>query len=199
MLIRSALILLATVLAIPAAAADFAIDTTHSSVDFKVGHMMVSKVRGSFDDFEGTIHLDPDDMTGSSVEVVIDVASIDTADEKRDEHLRSPDFFDAANHPKMTFSSTSVKKSGSGWVAVGDLTIRGTTRQVELPFEINGPITDPWGNQRIGVEIEPISVDRRDFGLTWSKVLETGGLLVGNEVEIELAVEAVGVTGESGS
>jgi polyisoprenoid-binding protein YceI len=197
MLTRCGVLLVAVAAAAPAGAADFAIDPTHSSVGFKVDHLVVSKVRGSFGRFEGTIHLDPDDVAKSTVEVTIDAGSIDTANDKRDQHLRSQDFLDAENHPEITFVSTSVRQSGAGYVAVGDLTIRGTTRQVELPFVVKGPIKDPWGNERIGVQVEPIKIDRRDFGLTWSQALEAGGLVVGDEVEIEIEVEAVGSAGPS--
>jgi len=183
--------LCAVLVALPGAAADFVIDTVHSSVGFKVNHMVVSNVRGSFDSFAGTIVLDQETIANSSVAVTIDVATIDTGNEKRDDHLRSADFFDAGSHPQITFASTSVTRSGAGHVATGDLTIRGVTRRVELPFVVNGPIVDPWGNQRIGVQVDPITIDRRDFGLTWSQALETGGLVVGNDVTIEIELEAV--------
>lgn len=184
--------------ALPVAAAEYTIDSVHSSVGFEVEHMVVSMVRGSFQTFEGAIALDENDLTKSSVEVTIDAASIFTANEKRDDHLRSADFFDAENHPKITFKSGSIRKDGEGYVAVGNLTIRGNTRLVELPFEIKGPIVDPWGNQRIGVQIEPVTIDRKEFGLMWSKALETGGLVVSDEVTIDLAVEAVAAKDEAG-
>ncbi|RLE21073.1 MAG: polyisoprenoid-binding protein [Acidobacteria bacterium] len=199
MLVRFILSILTLVVALPAAAGDFAIDTAHSSVGFKVAHLVVSKTRGSFQAFSGRIHLDEENIARSTVAVTIDVASLSTANEKRDEHLRSPDFFDVESHPQITFKSTSVKKSGSGHVAIGELTIRGVSHRVDLPFVVNGPITDPWGNQRIGVQIKPITIDRRDFGLTWSQALETGGLMVGNEIEIEIEVEAVQVKDSTGS
>jgi polyisoprenoid-binding protein YceI len=161
--------------------------------------MVVSTVRGSFGVFEGTISVDSEDLAKSSVEVKIDAASIDTANEQRDNHLRSADFFDVENHPEITFKSGSIKQVGDGFVAVGNLTIRGNTRLVELPFTVKGPIDDPWGNRRIGVQIEPITIDRKEFGLMWSKALETGGLVVGDEVTIELAVAAVSPKDESGS
>jgi polyisoprenoid-binding protein YceI len=153
--------------------------------------MVVSTVRGSFGEFGGTIYLDGEDLTKSSVEVTIDAASIDTANEQRDNHLRSADFFDVENHPEIAFKSGSIKKDGDRYIAVGNLTIRGNTRLVELPFTVKGPIDDPWGNRRIGVKIDPITIDRKEFGLMWSKALETGGLVVGDEVTIELAVAAV--------
>lgn len=191
MIMRLMFVLLSVALALPAGAADYSIDKTHSSVHFKVTHLVVSKVRGSFNNFQGTIDFNEEDITKSSVSVTIDADSIDTGNEKRDDHLRSADFFDVESFPTLTFKSTEVKKSGDGYVAVGNLTIRGNTHVVSLPFSINGPITDPWGNHRMGVEVEPVTIDRQEYGLTWSKALETGGLVVGNEVEIEIDVEAV--------
>jgi polyisoprenoid-binding protein YceI len=196
---KLSLIVLATLVALPVAATEFAIDMTHSSVGFKVAHMVVAKTRGSFQDFSGTIRLDENDLTKSSVEVTIETASIYTANEDRDNHLRSADFFDAENNPTITFTSGKIEKDGTGYIATGNLTIKGNTRLVELPFQLNGPITDPWGNRRIGVEIEPITIDRREFGLTWSKTIETGGLVVGDEVTIELEVEAVELKQEPGA
>lgn len=189
--IRTVTAVPAALAVLPAAADDFIIDATHSSVDFKVDHMVISKVRGSFQRLEGAIHLDRENIGNSKVEVAIDVSSIDTANQKRDDHLRSDDFFNAADYPRITFESTSVEKTAGGYLATGDLTIKGVTRRVELPFSINGPVVDPWGNERIGVEIQPITIDRRAFGLMWSQVLETGGLVVGNDVGIDLEVEAV--------
>jgi polyisoprenoid-binding protein YceI len=190
---------LAVLVAQPVSATEFTIDVAHSSVGFKVAHMVVSKTRGSFQDFAGTIRLDENDLSNSSVEVTIDAASIYTANEERDDHLRSPDFFDAENSPTIRFKSGRIEKNGKGFIATGNLTIKGSTRLVELPFQLNGPITDPWGNQRIGVEIEPITIDRREFGLTWSKTIEAGGLMVGDEVTIELEVEAVELKQEPGA
>lgn len=174
------------------AAETYVIDPTHSNVDFKVTHLMVSKVRGHFDTFEGAIQLDPSDVTKSSVEVAIDVASINTGNEDRDKHLRSPDFFDAEKYPRITFKSTSIEKSGdSSYVATGNLTIRDVTRKVALPFEMSGPVTDPWGNTRIGIEIEPVTIDRQDYGVSWSKAMDAGGVVVSDDVTLDLAAEAV--------
>jgi len=179
--------------AAPAVAADvFTIDPTHSNVGFKVTHMMVSKVRGGFTDFRGTIRLDADDMSRSSVEVTIRTASIDTGNPDRDTHLRSADFLDADQYPEITFASTRVEKNadGSGYVAHGELTVRGVTRDLSLKFSINGPVADPWGNRRIGIEIQPITINRQDYGVSWSKTLDTGGLVVSDQVTLDLAVEA---------
>jgi polyisoprenoid-binding protein YceI len=190
---RTALTLLvAAAVSVPAGAADtFVVDTAHTEIGFTVSHMVLSKVKGKFTDFEGTITHDPDDMTKSSVELTIQAASIDTNNDERDTHLRSPDFFDVDQNPLITFKSTEVAERGDGWVASGPFTMHGVTRQVELPFTITGIITDPWGNRRMGVEVEPFTLDRTDYGVSWSKTLDTGGLMVGHEVLVELSVQAI--------
>ena len=168
----------------------YAIDAGHSEIGFKVRHFTVSYVRGDFVTFEGAIRYNPDDLADSGVEVVIDAASIDTDHDQRDEHLRSPDFLDVANHSKLTFKSTKVEPGSDGEMMItGELTMRGVTKEVSFPFEMVGPITDPLGLQRIGVEGE-LTIDRRDWGLEWSRAMETGGLFVGHEVKIELSAEA---------
>jgi polyisoprenoid-binding protein YceI len=167
------------------------IDSAHSGVHFSVRHMVISKVRGAFDKWQGTIQFDEKDPTASRVSVRIDASSIDTREPKRDEHLRSADFFDVANHPEITFESTRVEKGKSDRYRVfGDLTIRGTTAEVELDAEYLGAGVDPWGNRRIGFHART-AISRKQFGLTWNQVLETGGVLVGDEVEIALDVQAV--------
>jgi polyisoprenoid-binding protein YceI len=179
------------VTAFGAQAADtYAIDSSHSSVGFAVKHMMISNVKGSFGNFEGTIVYDADNPAGSSVEFSLEVASIDTKNEKRDNHLRSDEFFDAANHPNITFKSSKVSMKGDKWVAAGDLTIRGVSKPVEIAFTINGPIQNPWGQTVIGFDITPLVVDRTEFGLNWNKALEAGGVVVGNDVTIDLQIEA---------
>jgi len=193
MFLKACAAVLSAAVAIPAMATEFAIDTAHSYVSFKVPHMVVSKTKGQFNDWSGTIKL-ADDVEKSSVEVTIQVASIDTANEDRDKHLRSADFFDVDKAPTITFKSRRVEKRGEKYVAYGDLTIKSTTKTVALNFKLNGPINDPWGNTRIGVEVEPLTIDRTEYGLTWSKAMETGGLVVGNDVTIELAVEAMAPT-----
>ncbi len=177
-------------LALPALAADWNLDTSHSSVTFEVRHMAIAKVKGGFGDFSGTITGEPGKPGTFSVEAVIQAASIDTGNEKRDEHLRSADFFDAATFPTITFRSTGVKMDGDEGTLTGELTMHGVTRPVEFELEYAGMVNDPWGNVRMGFSAEA-EIDRRDFGLTWSKALETGGLVVGNEVEIELEIEVV--------
>jgi polyisoprenoid-binding protein YceI len=171
------------------AAEKYTVDVTHSSVEFSVKHMMITNVKGSFDKFDATIMYDPENIENSSVEVSIDVSSIDTKDEKRDEHLRSEDFLDAANHPAITFKSNKIEKKGDQYVAVGDLTIRGVTKQVELPFELNGPITNPWGQQVMGVEID-FELNRKDYNVNWNKTLDSGGLVVSDDVKVEINMEA---------
>jgi polyisoprenoid-binding protein YceI len=166
------------------------IDSAHTEVEFAVKHMMISTVKGRFAEVSGTINLDEADLSGSSVEVDLDVASIDTRQEQRDEHLRSADFFDVENHPKITFRSRRVEAmGGGGFRVVGDLTIRGETREVVLEGTDEGRATDPWGNSKAGFTART-SIDRRDFGLTWNSALETGGVLVGNEIKITLEVQA---------
>ena len=172
------------------AADTFVIDSSHSSVGFSVKHMMISNVKGTFDNFEGTIMYDPDNPAGSSVEFSLEVASIDTRNEKRDDHLRSDEFFDAANHKHITFKSSKVSKKGDKWIAAGDLTIRGVTKPVEIAFTVNGPIQNPWGQTVMGFDITPLVIDRTEYGLNWSKTLEAGGVVVGDDVTLDLQIEA---------
>jgi polyisoprenoid-binding protein YceI len=165
------------------------IDPSHSEVSFKVRHLGISKTRGRFGSFRGDIVV-ADEPEQSRVAVEIDAASIDTKDAGRDEHLRSGDFFDAEAFPTLTFVTTGVQQQGSRWRVEGDLTIRGVTRPVVLETELVGVVTDPWGNERVGF-VASAALDREDFGLTWNTALETGGLLVGRTVQIDLEVEAV--------
>jgi polyisoprenoid-binding protein YceI len=168
---------------------EYAFDPSHSHVAFTVRHMVFSKVRGEFTKWSGTAKLDDGDLAKSVIEVDVDVASIDTHEEKRDGHLKSPDFFDVESHPRMTFRGTNVEYAGKGKLALtGDLTIRGTTHPVTLEVEELGRGKDPWGNQRVGFSART-SINRNDFGLKWNQVLEAGGLLVGEKVEIEIDVE----------
>ncbi len=169
---------------------EFAIDPVHSSVEFSVRHMMVTNVRGRFREFSGTILYDDKDITKSSVRVVIKTASIDTGNADRDNHLRSPDFFDAAKYPEITFVSTRIEKRGDEYVCIGTLTIRGVSREVAIPFRILGVVKDQRGNTRLGVEAG-LTINRLDYGVSWSRALEGGGLVVGNEVKIELNVQAI--------
>ncbi len=167
------------------------IDTTHSGIHFSVRHMVIAKVRGSFKQYSGTVTLDEQAPEHSAFSASIEAASIDTGVAQRDEHLRSADFFDAAQYPAITFQSTKVERAGKGQLKVtGNLTIRDITREVVLDVEELGAGKDPWGNARVAYEAKT-SVDRRDFGLTWNQALEAGGVLVGEKVEISVEVQAV--------
>jgi polyisoprenoid-binding protein YceI len=166
------------------------VDVSHSAIHFWVRHMVISKVHGRFARWSGAIALDEQDLTRSSVHVRIEAASIDTQVADRDAHLRSPDFLDVAVHPEIAFTSRRVEKAGEGFRVVGDLTLHGVTREVALEAELNGIGKDPWGNTRAGFSART-ALDRRDFGLVWNAALETGGVLVGEKVEITIELEAV--------
>jgi polyisoprenoid-binding protein YceI len=170
------------------------IDPAHSLVEFVVKHMMITKVRGRFADVSGRLELDGESPAGSGVEVDIEAGSIDTRQDDRDAHLRSGDFLDVENHPRLTFRSTRVEglslEPGAEFRVVGDLTIRGVTKEVTLDAVYEGTGSDPWGGERVAFSAET-RVDRREFGLEWNQALETGGILVGNEVKIHLEVQAV--------
>jgi len=166
-------------------------DTVHSNVGFSVRHLMISKVHGRFTTWTGSLSLDEAQHTASSVEVEIDSASVDTKEAQRDEHLRSADFLDAANFPKITFHSTRVEKvDDQNYKVTGDLTIHGVTREVTLDAEYLGRQKDPWGGERVGFSAKT-AIDRKHFGLTFNIPLEGGGIVVGEKVEITLDVEAV--------
>ncbi|MCS6915418.1 MAG: YceI family protein [Myxococcales bacterium] len=167
------------------------IDSGHSGIHFSVRHMVVAKVRGQFSRWSATIVAEDGDLARAQVEAVIDASSIETGIADRDAHLKSPDFLDVANYPELTFKSKRVESLGGGrFLVLGDLTIRGVTREVALDVEHGGRIKDPWGNERAGF-MARTSIDRKDFGLRWNQVLEAGGLLVGDRVDIEIDVEAV--------
>jgi polyisoprenoid-binding protein YceI len=166
------------------------LDTAHSSVDFAIRHMMVSKVRGTFQTYEATLDADPEDLTTASIEFSIDVNSVDTRNEDRDTHLRSADFFDVEHYPKMTFKSTKItKKSPGEYDVTGDLNIRGTTRTETFVVSFEGQGTDPYGNVKVGFEAHG-SISRSEYGLTWNAALETGGVLVADQVQITLDIQA---------
>ena len=167
------------------------IDSGHSGIHFSVRHMVVAKVRGHFARWSGAVVAQDGDLGRATVDVVIDATSIDTGVADRDAHLRSPDFLDVASHPELTFKGKRVEKqSDERMRVVGDLTIRGATREVVLDVEYAGQTKDPWGNERAGFAAKT-SIDRRDFGLTWNQLLETGGLVVSDRIDIEIVVEAV--------
>lgn len=165
-------------------------DLSHSSVNFHVRHLMVSKVHGRFTKWNGTLELDESDLTKSRLDVSIDAASVDTKEAKRDDHLRSADFFDVEKFPALTFKSTKIEKDGENYLVTGDLTIRGITKSVKLEVEGGGQVKDPWGGTRTGFSAKT-SVNRKDFGLTWNVALEAGGFVVGDKIEITLEIEAI--------
>ena len=166
------------------------IDVSHSAIHFHVRHMVISKVHGRFAKWSGRIALDEQDLTRSSVDVTIDTSSIDTQSPDRDAHLKSADFLDVEKHPQMTYRSRRIEKADGAYRVIGDLSLHGVTREVALEAEFAGYGKDPWGNQRAGFSAKA-SIDRREFGLVWNAALETGGVLVGEKVEISIELEAV--------
>lgn len=167
------------------------IDPAHSGAEFKVKHMMISNVKGKFSGLSGTLTLDEGDISKSTVEASIPTATVNTGDEQRDGHLKSADFFDVEKFPKMSFTSVKVVPGGDGGKVTGDLTLHGVTKQVT--FEVEGPSEpnkDPWGNMRIGLSATA-KINRKDFGLVWNAALETGGVLVGEDVTISLDVQFI--------
>ncbi len=167
------------------------IDPAHTSITFSVKHMMISTVRGNFGKFGGTVNINESDFTKSTVEGYIEVASINTNEPNRDNHLRSPDFFGVEQYPRMTFKSTRITpKGGDNWQVAGDLTIKDQTREVVWDVTNDGRGKDPWGNEHWGLSAQT-SFNRKDFGLTWNVALETGGWLVGDQIKINAEVEMV--------
>jgi polyisoprenoid-binding protein YceI len=166
------------------------IDVGHSAIHFWVRHMVISKVHGRFARWSGSIDLDEQDLTRSKVDVRIDASSIDTQVADRDAHLRSPDFLDVERYPELTFRSKRIERSGDGYRVVGDLSLHGVVREVTLEAEFAGTGKDPWGNERAGFSARG-ALDRKQFGLSWNAALETGGVLVGEKVEISIELEAV--------
>jgi polyisoprenoid-binding protein YceI len=168
----------------------YAIDASHSLAEFAIKHMMISAVKGTFSDISGEVVIDEEDFANSSVSVDIETASISTRDQKRDDHLRSADFFDAETYPTMHFESTAVRPIDSErFTLVGNLTINGATRPVEIRAKRTGAGVTPWGQHIVGFEGDTV-ISRKDFGLTWNVALEAGGFLVGDEVKIHLEIEA---------
>jgi polyisoprenoid-binding protein YceI len=177
-------------LAAPAFATEYKVDPSHSHVGFTVSHL-VSKVKGEFKDFDGSFNFDAKKPVTSGGKFVVKAASISTNNEKRDAHLKSPDFLDAQKYPELTLANIKIKAAGKDkYKMTGDLTIHGVTKPVTFDLEYNGEAKDPWGNMRAGFSANG-KINRKDYGLTWNKALETGGLLVGNDVAIELQVEAI--------
>ncbi len=175
-------------------------DNAHSSVEFTVRHLLVSKVRGRFTKWNGKLELDEQDLSRSNVEVDIDVASVDTHEPQRDAHLRSGDFFEAETHPRIVFKSKRVEEKGKDHLAVtGDLTIRGTTREVVLDVERGGVVAkDPWGKRRAGFTATA-TINRKDFGVSFNQVLDQGGLALSEEVAITIEIEATAAAASAGA
>jgi polyisoprenoid-binding protein YceI len=187
----SAVLAAAVLASSPALAAEsYTFDKAHTTVLFQVRHI-VTNVTGKFKDFDGRIDVDKANPAASTVQFDIQAASIDTNEAKRDEHLRSADFFDVANNPKITFRSTSVKPTSTkdAYAVTGDLTMRGVTKPVTLSVSYLGDAKDPWGNEKIGFEVSGL-LNRKDFNINWNKTLDAGGVLVGDEVKVQIAVEA---------
>lgn len=171
-----------------AATGNYKIDPSHSELEFEVTHMVISEVKGNFNEFDGTMKWDQENPKNSSVEVVIQTKSIDTDDKKRDDHLRSPDFFNAEKNPTLTFKSKSIEKKGDQYQVKGDLAMNGVTREVTFPFTVKGPVVDPWGNTRVGISGN-LTVDRKLWKIEWNKALDAGGVLVGDDVKINIESE----------
>jgi polyisoprenoid-binding protein YceI len=170
---------------------EYTVDPTHTRIGFVARHAMVTKVRGAFKEFEGTGFFDAADPTASKLSLTIKAPSIDTGNADRDAHLRSNDFFDMDQYPEIAFTSTAVDKvDEENYKVTGDLTIKGVTKPLTIPFEVSGPVQDPWGNQRIGLEGKA-EINRKDWGLTWNVALEAGGILVSEKVTLEFDVSAV--------
>lgn len=175
----------------PSLTGTYSIDPAHSRIGFVARHAMVTKVRGSFNEFDGSGHFDADQPERSSLRLTIQAASIDTRNADRDAHLRSNDFFDMEQHPTITFTSTSVRRvADDSFEVTGDLTIKGVTKSLTFELAYEGSATDPFGNERIGFE-GGTTVNRKDFGLAWNAPLEAGGVLVGEKVKLEFEVSAI--------
>ena len=191
MIKKLSLLLLASLLITSTSFAEtFQVDSSHTQIHFTVQHLVVFKVRGNFNDFVGSLEVDPKTKNLISAEATIQTASIDTRIDKRDKHLRSSDFFDAAKYPKIHFKSKKVTGSGNNITMVGDITIKGVTKEIILKGSFLGTVQGPQGKLRAGFEATGM-LNRKDFGLSWNKVTETGGLIVGDEIQIGLEIESV--------
>ncbi len=166
----------------------WSIDPTHSEVGFKVKHMMFTNVSGKFKTYDATITTEDDDFTKSEISFSADINSIDTNNTDRDNHLKSADFFDAENHPKLTFTSSSLTKSGDEYQLTGELSLHGITKTVKLDAEVSGLLKDPWGNTKVALNISG-KINRKDWGLNWNSALETGGVLVGEDVKLNIELQ----------
>lgn len=183
------LLLTAFLTSLSVAGEKYTLDKAHSSAGFSVSHLVISTTKGTFNDIEGMFLVNEEDITKSTVEFTIQTASLDTRDEKRDGHLKSPDFFDVAKYPTITFKSTSIAKTDDGYNITGNLTIKDVTKEVTFPFVFNG-FAEFMGTKRFGAEAS-LTINRQDFNVKWNKTLDNGGLLVGNDVTITLLLEAV--------
>lgn len=185
-----AVVLLAIFSFLPAAySAAYTIDTAHSTLGFAVKHLQVSTVRGGFTDYKGEISFDPSDLSTFKAEVTIQATSINTRNDGRDEHLRKPDFFDVANFPTITFTSSRIAETADGYSILGDLTMHGVTKTISIPVTISGPVDNPFGGTAIGIEGKTV-INRRDFDISWSKVMDNGGLVVSDVVDLIVEFEA---------
>ena len=172
-----------------ASANDYAIDKAHSTIGFSAKHMMVSKTNGLFKGYDGTIKFDPNDLAVSKIEMTIQTGSIDTRMDKRDEHLKSPEFLDATKFPTITFVTKSIAKDGDRYNLTGDLTIKAVTKEITIPADISGPINSPMGGTAIGIETS-FKINRQDYGVSFNKTLDNGGLMVSDDVNIDVSIEA---------
>lgn len=187
----NSLLLFTLAVATPLAAAEYQIDNSHSTIGFQVRHMAISKTNGVFGDYTGSFSFEPGKPETWSCEAVIQAASINTSNQKRDDHLRNEDFFNVEKFPTLTFKSTGVKMEDAfEGILTGDLTIHGVTKSVSMDFEFLGTVTDPWENERAGFSAE-LKINRQDFGLSYNSVLEAGGLVVSDEVKINLEIEGI--------
>ena len=171
------------------AADEYAFDKAHSTLGFSVTHLMVSKVPGQFNEYDGKIIFDANDLAASKIDVTIQSASVNTSVAKRDDHLKTADFFDAEKFPTITFASRSIVKEGDQYKVTGDLTLKGVTKEVSFPATIAGPVKSPMGDTAIGIEAS-FKINRQDYGITWNKALDSGGYMVSDEVVVNVSVEA---------
>ena len=168
----------------------WAIDSTHSEIGFKVKHMMFTNVSGNFSDYEANISTEDDNFENANIEFSANIDSISTNNTDRDNHLKSGDFFDAENYPKLTFKASSLTKKGDDYELTGDLSLRGVTKTVTLPTEFSGLMKDPWGNTKAGLNISG-KINRKEWGLNWNSALETGGVLVGEDVKLNIELQLI--------
>jgi polyisoprenoid-binding protein YceI len=188
-LIAVSVLVLGAVLSPKLYADEYTVDPAHSSVGFTTTHLMVSRVSGQFDKFEGTVNYDPSNLDASKVDMKVETSSVDTHNEKRDTHLKSPDFFDAEKFPAITFVSKKIAKEGDKYTITGDLTIKDVTKEVTLPATIAGPVNGPMGGPIIGITATG-KINRQDYGVKWNKTLDSGGVMVSDDVDINVSLEA---------